>query len=607
MTKFLSFLAASLLTISASASAALAASPGPMMAHTELQRGMKGTCRTVFQGSEVEPFEFEIIEIMHGQLGPKRDLILAQLKGGKGEYTGVVSGMSGSPCYVDGKLIGALSYRFGQFTKVPIAGITPIADMLRLFEIPATTPTAAQQAYKLPKYSDYTAALDKLSTGQLPVQTSAGGGTMQPISTPLNFSGFDQRVVSQYRNDLLKLGFEPVMGSSSGGSGGNPKAPKQLEMGGAVAGQLVRGDISISGTGTVSYINGDQVLAFGHPFFNTGHVRIPMATAYVQHILVSELGSYKMAEDGPVVGTITHDRLTAIGGTLGDHTPMIPVELTIRDQSKVDPETVRFEVFEDPTMTPMMMAVSIQNALSSRLQFNNGGNLSLKGSMKLDGKEIRLDKFYSAPAEGETPTLAARDLAQTLFALWNNPFRQPKIEGVKLEFAFRPQTLIAGIDEAWTDETEVRPGDTVTVNVRLRSFRNETSVHQLKQQIPADAPYGPLMLLAIAGPELDALEDGLKSGYTSYDELLEDLAYHRGSNKLFLKQITQEPGIMMYSQLYPKLPNSVLEQLDLPETVSHNVPLVRSPGAEVSVPLSYDLQGQRLVQVLVSPRGRVLN
>ncbi|HEY9840233.1 MAG: SpoIVB peptidase S55 domain-containing protein [Candidatus Sericytochromatia bacterium] len=599
MTKLLPFLAGlSLLAAASSASAA----PAPMMPHTELQRGMKGVCRTVFEGSTVEPFQFEIIEIMHGQLGPKRDLILARLQGDKAKYTGVVAGMSGSPCYVNDKLIGALSYRFGQFTKEPIAGITPIADMLTLFQIADAKPAPAQQVYQPPKYGDAVASMQPASS----VVPMAGGGTMQAISTPLNFSGFDQRVVEQYRGDLLKLGFQPVMGSS-GGVSGNPKAPKQLEMGGAVAGQLVRGDISISGTGTVSYIDGNKVLAFGHPFFNSGHVRIPMATAYIQHILVSDLGSYKMAEDGQEVGTITQDRLTAIGGTLGEHTPMIPVEIKIQDQTNVDPETVKFEVFQDPAMTPMMMAMSINNALSSRLQFNNGGNLSLRGSLRLDGKEIKFNKFYSAPEQGETPSLAAQDLAQTLFALWNNPFRQPRLEQLKLDFSFRPQTMISGIDEVWTEQTEARPGDTVTVSVRLRSFRNETSVRQLKLRIPDDAPYGPLLVLASAGPELDQLEDGLKSGYSSYEALVADLGASRGNNQLYLKLITEEPGMMMYSQLYPKLPGSVLERLDLPENLSHAVPLVRSPGTEVSLPVDSDLQGQRFVRLLISPRGRVLN
>lgn len=601
MTKLLSLLAAGALL--ATAHAAVAA-PGPMMPHTELQRGMKGVCRTVFEGSAIEPFAFEVIEIMHGQLGPKRDLILARLEGDKARFTGVVAGMSGSPCYVDNKLVGALSYRFGQFTKEPIAGITPIADMLKLFELPTTPAPGSQQSYQPLKYSEYTEAMIKQA--QLPLPTSGGAGTMEPIATPLTFSGFDQRVVEQYRGNLLKLGFEPVMGSS-GGFSGNPKAPRTLEMGGSVAGQLVRGDISISGTGTVSYVDGDKVLAFGHPFFNSGRVRIPMATSYVNHILVSEAGSYKMAEDGQEVGTIDQDRLTAIAGKLGEHTPMIPVELGIHDFSSMDPTTVKFEVFQDPAMTPMMMAMAVQNSLSSRLQFNNGGHLNMRGVMRLDGREIHFDKLYSAPEQAETPSSAAQDLAQTLSTLWNNPFRQPKIESLKLDFDFHPETRIAGIEEAWTDQKEARPGDTLHINVRVRGFRDQTSMHQLDFPIPPDTPYGPMMLIVSSGPALDEIIDSLKTGYTSYDELVSDLDKHRDNSRLYVKSVTEEPGLILYSRLYSKLPGSVLEKLDLPANASNSVPLMRSLGPEVSLPLDVDLQGQRVLHVQISPRGRVLN
>lgn len=605
MTKMLPLLAGSMLLAAAAAVPfAASASPGPMMAHTELQRGMKGVCRTVFQGSKIEPFEFDILEIMHGQLGPKRDLILARLDSDNARFTGVVAGMSGSPCYVDNKLIGALSYRFGQFTKEPIAGITPIADMIKLFDLPNTPAPLSQQSYKPLKFKDYTANLIKQA--QLPTPASGGGGAMEPIATPLTFSGFDQRVLDSYRGDLLKLGFDPVAGSSSG-STGNPKAPKALEMGSSVAGQLVRGDISISGTGTVSYLDGNKVLAFGHPFFNSGRVRIPMATSYVNHILVSEAGSYKMAEDGQEVGTINQDRLTAIAGTLGEHTPMIPVELGIHDQSAMDPTSLKFEVFQDPAMTPMMMAMAIQNSLSSRLQFNNGGNLSMHGVLRLDGRDVPIDRFYSAPEQAETPSAAAQDLGSTLSALWNNPFRAPKIESLKLDFSFKPLTRISAIDEAWADETEARPGDTLTLNVRLRSYRGQTSMQQVKFTVPPDTPYGPMLLFVSSGPALDNLVDGLKSGYSSYEELVEDLAKYRSSTRLYVKAVTNEPGLMVYSQLYSKLPGTVVEQLDRPSNANNALPLMRSLGAEVSQPLDVDLQGQKVLNLMISPRGRVLN
>lgn len=573
-----------------------------LMPLSEVQRGAQGECRTVFQGKTIEPFPFQVIDVMHGTIGPKLDLILARLQGEKATYTGVVAGMSGSPCYINGELVGALSYRFGSFTKEPIAGITPIHEMLRIFEIPEPKPDVARQAYQP---LDYQTAL-KQRQQKLSYSGAAGKGELHPIATPLNFSGFDPAIVNLYRDDLQRLGFQAAMGSN-GGVQGNPDAPQKLEMGGAIAGQLVRGDISISGTGTVSYIDGDKVLAFGHPFFDSGFVRIPMATAWIQHILVSEAGSFKMAEDGVPVGTITQDRATAIAGYLGQQTRMIPVSLQVQDQTQVDPSQLHFEVFQDPSNTPLMMAMSIHNALQERLQHNQGGSLSLEGQLQVDGQNIPLKRFYSATEQAETPIMAARDLANTLFALWNNPFQHPNIQKLDLKFKFEPQSAIATIDEIWPERTEVRPGESVGLNVRLKNYRNEGVVRHLRVQIPSDVPYGPLLLLVSDGETLDQLEDSLKTGYQNYPEMLADLSQIRDNDRLYLKWISEEPGLSQYGQIYPSLPASLTELLDNPDHFSHTVPLIRSPGTEYSLPTGHDLKGRRFLRFLVTPQGRILN
>lgn len=581
---------------------ALAQAP-PMMPASQVQRGMRGVCHTVFQGSQIEPFDFEVLGTMHGMLGPKLDIFLARLEGDKAGFTGVVAGMSGSPCYINNQLIGALSYRFGQFTKEPIAGITPIAEMLKIFEIPTQINPANSQAYQPLSYQQ---ALAQLPARQHNTSWQGQATQVQAISTPLQMGGISAKTLSIFGADLQKLGFEPVAASSSG-QHGNPQAPRKLEMGGSIAGQMVRGDISMSGTGTVSYVDGDKVLAFGHPFFNSGQIQLPMATSYIQHILVSEAGSYKMAEDGVEVGTITQDRATAIAGKIGQYSRMIPVQLQMHDQARVDAEQVNFEVFQNPSMTPMMMAVSVYNSLQGRLQFNQGGNIKLTGQLKVDGRSIDFNRFYSASEQEEVEILAARDLADTLFKLWNNPFHTPKIESMKLDFRFRPESLLATIDEIWADRLEVRPGESVNLHVRLKNYRQADLIRHLKIEIPSDAQPGPMSLLASSGALLDQLEDGLKTDYLSYQEILDDLSQKRASDQLYLKWIAEEPGISLYSKIYPKLPASVAEQLDVTQNMSHTVPLIRSPGIEYSFPTQYDLRGQQFIKFFVSSQGRVIN
>ena len=582
----------------------------PTLAHTSLKRGMQGTCNTVFEGTQIEPFGFEVIDVMHGMLGPGMDVILARLTGEKATYTGVVSGMSGSPCYVNGKLIGALSYRFGAFTKEPIAGITPIASMLDVFDIPPAPPSRDVSVPGVYQPQNYAKIWETLPQQTLSFSSGGLSGQLQPIATPLSFNGFRSDIVAQYRPQLEQLGLQPVIGSNSGMKG-RSDAPKTLEMGGAIAGQLVRGDFSISGTGTVSYVSGDKVLAFGHPFFNTGYIDMPMATAYIQHILASEMGSFKMAEDGPTVGVLTHDRATAIGGYLNRTTRMIPVALKLKDRAGVDVENVNFEVFQNPTYTPIMMAISVQNSLSGRLQYNLGGNLRMRGNLKVDGRTVPINRFYSTTPGGDVTRAAAMELAQSLFQLWGNPFQRPQIEKLELEFEFRPETELAVIDNVWTEETEVKPGQSLPLFVRLRSYRDgnkSSTVRQLKVQVPKDAPLGPTLLLVSSGDVLDRLENSLKTGYTSYTELLDDVENgQRESDRLYLKWITEEPGLSLYSQIYSKLPVSVAETLDTQSNLNHAIPLIRSPGIEYSLPVQADLAGQGFARIFVSTSGRRLN
>ncbi len=594
--------AASLSLLSVSLATAASAKE-ELMPQSQIKRGQKGICRTVFQGAEIKPFDFEILGNMKGMLGPGLDVYLAQLSGPDAGYTGVVSGMSGSPCYINGKLIGALSYRFGSFTKEPIAGITPIQDMLKIFEIPERNQTPVQKVYYPQSYAE---AAEKMQLASGSVNFQGNPLTFQPIATPLTLSGIRPEIIKEYEPWLTKMGFHTMMGSS-GGANGHPQAPKKLEMGGAIAGQMVRGDISMSGTGTVSYIDGNRVLAFGHPFFGTGHVQIPMATAYIHHILVSAMGSSKMAEDGREVGTITQDRLTAIAGINGLRTRMIPVQVNIKDATGVDLRQVNFEVFQDPGYTPMLMAMSIQNSLSDRLQFNTGGNIKADGKMQVNGKTLRINGFYSTTPQGKAPVLAARDLANTLFQLWNNPFEVPAIKNIQLNYTLAPETRVAAIEHVWSNRKEVRPGESINVHVRLKTFRNETVVRNLKVQVPSDVPYGPTALMVSDASVLNALENSIKSGYASYQELLTDLDQTREQDRMYLKWIVESPGISVDSQVYAKMPPSVIEQLDGVENQSSTVPLRRSPGTEYSLPTGYDLRGQRFLRVFVTPRGRIIN
>lgn len=581
-----------------------------LMPVKEIQRGMEGTCRTVFQGKTIEPFGFKVLSLMQGMLGPGQDVILTRLTGEKAEFTGVVAGMSGSPCYINGKLIGALAYRFGNFTKEPIAGITPIQNMLEIFQLPAEPAKMTSGTYIPQSYQQ--------SLSQMQKSMSGATSGFQRIATPLSFGGFRSEVLAHYQSDLDKLGFQTVMGglstpnaaanaaSSGTGSIANPDMPEKLEMGGAVAGQMVRGDLSIEGTGTVSYIDKNRVLAFGHPFFNEGYVQIPMATAYIHHILSSEAGSYKMSQAGHEVGTIVQDRLTAIYGEIGKKTPMIPMQVQIQDTANVDPALLKLEVFQSPTMTPMLMAMSLHNVLTSRLNYNLGGTLVLEGSLNVDGQALKFQNDYRMEPGQDVVIVAVQDLANSLFALWGNPFQKPDIRGLNLKVSLQPQYRQAQIRRIWTDNDDVKPGEAVTLHVELSNWRQERVVRNFKMQIPADTPYGPLTLLAGDARSIDGLEASVRTGFTGYSDLLSHLFSQRSNSDLHLMLITNEGGMSQHSTLMAKLPASVQELLFTPETESLTIP-IRSPGSEQKIATDTDLKGQATLQLWVTPHAKAIN
>ncbi|PIQ23862.1 hypothetical protein COW36_13575 [bacterium (Candidatus Blackallbacteria) CG17_big_fil_post_rev_8_21_14_2_50_48_46] len=569
----------------------------PQMPVQAIQRGMEGTCHTVFQGSKVEPFGFRVLSLMQGMLGPGQDVILARLTGEKAEFTGVVAGMSGSPCYINGKLVGALAYRFGSFTKEPIAGITPIANMQAIFKLPAEKEPTQKQVYYPQTYRQALAQ----KQAQWPV-------SLQPISTPLSFGGFRADVLSHYLPELEKMGFKTVMGgiSTPGASIANPDMPQKLEPGGAIAGQLVRGDLSIDGTGTVSYLEGDKVLAFGHPFFNEGYVQIPMATAYIHHILASEAGSYKMSQSGKTVGTITQDRLTAIYGQIGKMTPMIPVDLHIQDGIGVDPAKIHFEVFQNPGMTPLMMAMSVQNVLASRLNFNKGGTLQLEGRLRVDGQTLTYKNRYSVSETEDVALGAVQDLANALFTLWNNPFHKPNVQQLEIKAELQPESRQSMIRRIWADRDDFKPGDSFTLYLELETWRKQKDLRQFKLQIPENTPYGPLVLLAGDAKSFDALEGSVETGFSSYQDLLKQLFSKRQSSDLHLLFLTEESGLAQNNLLLTRLPASVQELLLNPETVNASIP-IRSPGSEQKIPMDTDLSGKVLLNLNITPYAHAIN
>jgi len=465
---------------------------------SEVRKGQQGVAYTVFEGTRPEPMGVEILGVLQDALGPRQDMILARLKGVKPEYTGVVAGMSGSPVYIDGRLVGALAYRIGQFSKEPICGITPIESMLaveKLHSGPVTELASAAPVSAGPK------------TGAEAIDSAgAAGPLIQPMDTPLVFSGFSADALKLWK-EHAPAGLVPVEGV--GGSASHEVQPDPLMPGSAVSAVLVRGDLNIAATCTVTYVDPKRMLACGHPITQFGPVSMPMTKADVVATLPSPLEAFKIINTTETVGSISEDRASAIMGEFGKPARMIPVTLRVTRGSAAEekvPDPLHFEVIDQPQITPMAVMVAVYQALMEENTYSAQTTYHVQGAVKLSGyPSVKLNSLV-APTDMLPANLqAALTLGERFTRLYDNAARRTPVESVDLEVAAIPRRLTAEIESAHTSRVEVHPGDTVTVEATIRPWHGEPRNVRVPVKLPANLPEGPVRLLVSDAGTLDRL------------------------------------------------------------------------------------------------------
>ena len=344
---------------------------------SQIHAGMKGVAYTVFQGTKPEPMDVEVLGILKNANGPKGDVILVRLGGAKAEYTGVVAGMSGSPVYLDGKLAGALAFRIGEFSKEPIAGVTPIAEMLEISALdrnPASAPVEATSAARSPSKTASPGVADA------PSEHSTFANYLKPIETPLVFNGFSEDTVQRFASQFAAAGIVPVMGA---GSVSDAKQPEPMEPGSAVSAILVRGDMDIAATCTVTYMDAQHLLACGHPLMQFGMVDLPMTKADVLATLPSPLNAFKIVNATETVGAFVQDRHNGILGEFGKKPEMIPVTLTIHGESA--DKQFHYEVLNNARLSPVAMMATVFNALHGVNEYGEETTYRMNGRISVDG------------------------------------------------------------------------------------------------------------------------------------------------------------------------------------------------------------------------------
>lgn len=583
----------------------------------EVRAGQKGTARTVFAGAEPQEFPLEVLGVLPGFPAPRKSVIIARLAGKEVERTSVFAGMSGSPVYIDGKLVGAIAYAF-PFAKEPIAGITPIRQMIEMFEQGRQSSGGRDQLgfQREPRAVSYLQLSGEGWKSLLP-QTQAGGVSFvapvatgsplaallgqqfAPIATPLVFNGFSQQSVSQFTPQLQSQGLLPVAGVG-GASAITPLGKvteRTLAPGTSVSVELVRGDFSIAASGTVTHREGEQIYAFGHPFLSLGSADMPMSESKVVTVIPNTLNSFKLTVPGQMVGTISQDRSTGIYGNLGRAPKMIPVTINLHT-SRDHVETFRYEVANDEFLTPLLLNMTIYSTLTSSERSLGDSTVSVRGKIEVKGQEtITLERRFSMQGAGIS---AAGSVAAPVQALLSSGFEGVELGPITLDIAAADSRRVASLDRIALDRNEVRSGETVEVQAYVRTESGKQFVQRIPVQIPADVPPGQLVLFVGDGGTLQQVSAAQSFVPKDLGQLVGAINKIKKNDRLYVKLFRITTGAVIGTDEMPNLPPSFVATLNSDRSSGGYTPTVLSPVGEKELPpADYVVNGQQLITISV--------
>ena len=563
----------------------------------EVRPGMRGTGRTVFEGTRIETFDVEILGTLP-RIGPEQNLILARCTGGPLERTGVLAGMSGSPVFVEGKLVGAIAYNWG-FSKDAVAGITPIEEMLAVARRAESGDRRARGGAGIePDAAALLRSPARVVTflsRDLPRRIAAPASVL-PFSVPVSVAGIGPEGLGQVLPDLRRAGFLPVQGGSAGSQ---PAPSPPLEPGSAVGLKLVRGDIDMTATGTVTWVDKDRVLAFGHPLFGLGAVDLPLAGARVEALVPSLERSLRLATPLAEVGALLEDRNAGVLGRIGGIARMIPVRLEMAVDGK-EKKSFSFDLADDPLLAPLLLYSSLNGILSSAGRVY--GNITLRlreGSViKMDGHEdVELNNLF---AGSTAPYFATGTSAFLLYLLMNNDLTPPRVGGVNLILDYRDEPLTARVRRVSLDRYRARPGDDLEATVILSPFRGDDIVLTRRIHLPAETPPGPLVVNvgdAVAVAREESADAPLLPRELS--QLITLINRVPRNDRVYILASRDDAGVFLSGRRLPNLPPSVHAVLARPRSRGNFAVIPHRNILEEQIPVDYAVEGFARVQLEV--------
>ena len=576
---------------------------------SQVQKGMKGYGLTVFEGTTVEKFDVEILGLLHN-IGPGQNLILARVDSPVIRRAGVIAGMSGSPIFIDGKVIGALAFAW-QFAKEPVAGITPIEEMLKLSQV--VRPTGASPAGATPRLTGME-LLKALSSDKpqdsldafvktmaaLPVSTP-GNGAMR-IALPMSVGSFAPETIQRFSPYFEQLGFVTVpSGASSTSTAQAANAKTSFDPGDPVGAVLLTGDFNVAATGTVTYVDGEHIYAFGHPFLDMGEINFPMATSEVVTVLPSLSSSFKFSNTGPIVGVLRQDRAAGIMGILGAKADMIPVSVTLDGSGPAQKYNVN--VVRHSYLSPLLLAMVTDSIVSNAQRAAGERTVLMESEIKVKGFDaIRLrEGFAGQQARQAIPQY----LALVSGYVMSNEFRNAEIESVTIRLRHNDDLRIAKLMEAslvQPDKGHVSAGDTVQVRTVLKPFRGEAFVETFDVHIPDDQPAGAAYLLVGSGSVMNAIDFTLvPPDPRTLEQVLGVVQRLRPATDLTVGLYSTGEGAVTSGVYLPNLPPSMRAVVSGDTSNGAQAVVKYHPAGQHARPLGYIVDGALKIDLDVRP------
>jgi hypothetical protein len=572
---------------------------------SQVQKGMRGYGETVFEGDKLERFDVEIVGVLHN-IGPGQNLILARVDSPVVKRAGVVAGMSGSPIYIDGKVIGALAYSW-QFSKEPIAGITPIDEMLKIADA-GNVPSGGVPAIT---GSELLSAVANHETGKMfeKLVSSLGANALsstsaRPIAVPLSMSSFAPDTVGRFSKYLDPMGFVPVpAGAASTSTTAGTAAATPFKPGDAIGAVLLNGDFNVAATGTVTHIDGSRIYAFGHPFLDMGAVSFPMAKAEIVTVMPSLASSFKMSNSGAIVGSFRQDRATGIMGVMGEKADMIPIELTVEGSGPK--QTYHVNIVRHSVLSPLILAMAADSVVATAQRAAGERTVLLDSEITVRGikQPIRLREGWAGPQARQA---IPQYLAVVAGYVMSNEFRPADIESVKLHLTHDDQLKIAKLAEASVEmpaSGKILAGDIVRVRTVLKPYRGESFVETFEVKIPDNQTPGNAYLLVGSGSIVNQVDFTLvPPDPRTLEQVIATLERLRPSTDLTVGLYSSGEGAVTAGVYLPNLPPTMRAVVSGDTSNGAQAPVRYHAANHVAKPLGYIVDGAVKIDIDVKPQ-----